>query len=120
MRRVHVGAVGAVTPFGSGASVLCDAVFAGRSALRPLDRLAGTDCLTSVAAEMPDAHPEKMARAVMEQVGEADAFILATTKADLSGIVGPGDGLGNPGRLARRLFDSQPLAAVSCACASGL
>jgi len=127
MRRVYVAATGAVSGFGAGVPGLCDAVFAGRSALRPLRRLAGIDCLTEVAGEAPSEFgggpelPYRMARAAMEECGQdADALVLATTKGDLSGIVGPGDGLGNPWKLAERLADGKPAAAVSCACASGL
>ncbi len=56
-------------------------------------------------------------------------LIVSTTKGDLSGVDGPGGereglGLGNPHRLAARLREALglpgPLAAVSCACASGL
>jgi len=125
MRRVFVAGGGAVTPFGAGAMTFCEAIFAGRTALKPLGRLAGTeDCLASVAAEVaPElADPERLARQVMDELNceDLDGFVLATTKADLSGIVGPGDGLGNPYRLARRLSGVARVAAVSCACASGL
>ena len=130
MRRVYVAATGAVSGFGAGVPALCDAVFSGRSALLPLRRLAGIDCLTEVAGEVPEEFgggtelPYRLARVAMDEcgqcAGDADAFVLATTKGDLSGITGPGDGLGNPWKLAERLADGRPAAAVSCACASGL
>jgi len=123
VRRVHVASAGAVTAFGEGRQRLADAVFAGESAIRPLDRLAGAKCTTRVAAEVPPAwaDPERLARGAMRECGEADALVLATTKADLSGVVGEGEGLGIPYRLAARLANGKgPVAAVSCACASGL
>jgi len=115
-RRVYVQSTGAVCGFGTGREALLNAVFAGDSALRPLVRLTGD---TAVAAEVPlaQADPERLALQVLEECGRGDALILATTKADLSGVVGEGDGLGSPGRLAERLGAD---AAVSCACASGL
>ncbi|MHC4958137.1 MAG: beta-ketoacyl synthase N-terminal-like domain-containing protein [Planctomycetota bacterium] len=125
MRRVHVAGTGAVTPFGPGASALLDAIFRGESAVRERDRLADVDCLTRVAAELPGewADPARAAAAALDEAGAADALIVASTKADLSGVVGEGDGLGSPYRLARRLAPDVPddrLAAVSCACVSGL
>lgn len=127
MRRVYVAATGAVSGFGLGVPALCDAVFAGQSALLPLRRLAGVDCLTEVAGEVPEELsggtelPHRLALAAMEECGiQADAFVLATTKADLSGITEPGNGLGNPGKLAVMFAGGLPWAAVSCACASGL
>jgi len=132
-RRVHVVGRGAVTPFGDGAATLCDAIFAGRSAIAPRRRLADVDCLTAVAAEMPATEaaetelPFLMAvRAASEACPDRGgvALVLATTKGDLSGVTGPGDGLGNPHRLAQRLATALqitgPVAAVSCACASGI
>lgn len=51
-------------------------------------------------------------------------LVIATTKADLAGIVGEGAGYGSPARLATRLADDLGLggerSAVSTACASGL
>lgn len=142
MRAIHVGGRGAFTPFGAGAALFLDAVREGRSALRPLERLAGVDCLTSVAAELPGevvdeagdwrALPLHLARAAATEAlaegGEPAraelGLVVSTTKGDLSGICGPGAGLGSPGRLADRLAAALsiegPRAAVSCACASGL
>jgi len=115
-KRVFVQGSGAVCGFGAGRATLLHSIFAGDSALRPLVRLTGD---TRVAAEVPLewANAEHLARQALEECGRGDALILATTKADLSGVVGEGNGLGSPGRLADRL-DAD--AAVSCACASGL
>jgi hypothetical protein len=142
MRSIHVGGRGAFTPFGPGKEPFLTAVFEGRSALRPLDRLAGVDCLTAIAAEVSGdvvgaagdwrSLPFHLAReAGTEALLEAGdpgrerlALIVSTTKGDLSGICGSGAGLGHPGRLAEALSGSLsiggPRAAVSCACASGL
>ena len=50
--------------------------------------------------------------------------MLATTKADMSGICGKGPGLGSPMHLARQLSQHLELgiepSALSCACASGV
>jgi len=50
--------------------------------------------------------------------------VLATTKADLAGLTGPGEGFGLPARLARRVAAALQLGgeavSVSTACASGL
>lgn len=141
--RVHVGAWGAVTGFGRGAATFVDAVFAGRTAIRARDRTAAADVPTAVAAEVPGAVlpgdlpaaelPLQLAALAADEA-LADArgvdrsrlgLVLASTKADLSGVVGDGDGLGSPARLATRLGErlrlgGGVLAAVSCACASGL
>ena len=115
-RRIYIQGSGAVCGFGAGREPLLHAIFTGDSALRPLVRLAGD---TKVAAEVPPeaADAEHLALRAIEEAGRGDALILATTKADLSGVVGDGDGLGCPARLAARLGAD---AAVSCACASGL
>jgi hypothetical protein len=115
-RRVFVQSAGAVCGFGAGRESLLHGVFSGDCALRPLDRLEGD---TAVAAEVPAAwaDAEALARRALDECGSADALILATTKGDMSGIVGSGDGDGSPAQLARRLGAA---AAVSCACASGL
>jgi 3-oxoacyl-(acyl-carrier-protein) synthase len=143
MRRpVHIAGRGVYSPLGADRPAFLEAIFAGRSALRPLERLAGTECLTSVAAE---AHGDVLAAAGREsnlplhlgalaarealvEAGEPEraelGLVLATTKGDLSGVWGAGRGLGNPGflcdRLAAQLELSGPRVAVSCACASGL
>jgi len=139
---VHVAGRGAVTPLGDGTRGLLDAIFAGASALRPLERLAGTDCLTRVAAEhrkgelaslaspneLPRVTALRAAREALAEGGEPErrslGFVLSTTKGDLSGVQGEGQGLGNPGDLAERLAAELEIGgrriAVSCACASGL
>lgn len=114
--RVFVQGSGAVCGFGAGNATLLHGIFTGDSALRPLVRLSGD---TRVAGEVPPAwaNAELLARMALDESGSADAIILATTKGDLAGIVGEGDALGIPHRLARRIGAE---AAVSCACTSGL
>lgn len=144
MRLAHVAGRGAVSGFGRGRRALVDGVFAGGSALRPRARTAAFAVATGVAAELPagcveanggDAdEPLVLAAALaaateaLAEAGEPDrrrlGLVLASTKADLAGIVGDGDGLGSPMRLCERLASRLSLggerAAVSCACASGL
>jgi 3-oxoacyl-(acyl-carrier-protein) synthase len=70
----------------------------------------------------------RAAREALREAGDPDpggiALVLASTKADLSGVVGEGEGEGLPARLALRLAAELGLsgvcAAVSTACASGL
>ena len=140
---LHVGGTGAVSCFGAGAATLLDAVFAGRSGVRPLERLAGTDCLTDVAAEVPAEicarveNPLHLARvfareAAREALAGSDwapdpdsILVVATTKADMSGVLdSEGTGRGSGHRLALDLakdlgFTTTPTA-ISTACASGL
>jgi 3-oxoacyl-(acyl-carrier-protein) synthase len=139
--RVFVAGRGAVTAFGPGRERLAAAIFLRETALLARRRLADVDCLTSVAGEVSAPTlaeagsetelPFHLARAAArEAIAEARtdaaglAFVLATTKGDLSGVVGPGTGLGIPQRLAQRLAADLGTrgtpAAVSCACASGL
>jgi 3-oxoacyl-[acyl-carrier-protein] synthase-1 len=71
---------------------------------------------------------ENAARQALAEAGDPDpstvALVLASTKADLSGVHGDGEGYGLPARLATRLAASlglgEVLASVSTACASGL
>lgn len=148
-RPLHVAGRGAVSCFGAGLAPLLDAVFAGAVGIRPFERLAGTECLTTLAAEVPAAatvavgagtetdHGPSLTlqfatlaarQALAEWGGTPDRetlLVLASTKADMSGIVTPeGDGLGQGDRLARRLGEALgldgPRVAVSSACASGL
>lgn len=138
---VHIAGRGAVTGFGAGTTTFVDAMFAGQSAIRPRARTAGGNVPTEVAAELPAdllprgpigdlplhlatlAADEALAEA---RVGDRSTIglVLASTKADMTGIVGPGQGLGSPARLAARLAErlqlGAVLGAVSCACASGL
>jgi 3-oxoacyl-(acyl-carrier-protein) synthase len=139
--RIFVAGRGAVSAFGPGRERLATAIFQRETSLAARRRLAAVDCLTSVAGEvsaqmLADAGAETelpfhLARAAAREAlaeARADAadvaFVLATTKGDLSDVVGGGAGLGNPHRLARRLAADLgtrgPPAAVSCACASGL
>jgi len=142
--RANVAIVGrgAVTAFGAGCAVFTESMFAGRSAILPRRRTASFRAPTEVAAEIPDdVFPAALpaadrafhiamlaAREAFAEAGNPHragiGLILASTKADLSGVVGEGTGLGQPWRLARRLAASLelggPVASVSCACASGL
>ena len=140
--RIHVAGRGACTPLGVGTQGFLEAIFEGQSALRAFERLAGTECLTTVAAEMSGDVLEQAggegglafhlahnaAIEALAEGGEPDrsrlGLVLSTTKGELGGVWGPGEGLGNPGLLADRLARSLEIggarAAVSCACASGL
>jgi 3-oxoacyl-[acyl-carrier-protein] synthase-1 len=139
---VFVAGRGAVTGFGAGCAAFADGVFAGRTAVLPRRRTAAFDVPTSVAAEIPAAvfaaglaaseHVFQTAvlagREAFAEAGEpcraATGLVLASTKADLTGVVGTGDGLGQPWRLGERLARAfglgGPVVNVSCACASGL
>jgi 3-oxoacyl-[acyl-carrier-protein] synthase-1 len=140
-RAVFVAGRGAVTTFGAGVGAFADAVWAGHSGVQPRRRTARFELPTTVAAEVPDDcvpeapesdRPLALARrAALEALDEARAadrggigLVLASTKADLSGVVGVGEGLGCPARLARRLAGELGLrgvtGVVSTACASGL
>ncbi|MFO1076621.1 MAG: beta-ketoacyl synthase N-terminal-like domain-containing protein [Planctomycetota bacterium] len=138
-REVFVRGSGAVSGFGAGVETLTSAVAAGawRCARR---RTAGFAAPTAVVGEfpggdLPDAPAGELAFAAAAQAARealaaarlrpGDAgLVLASTKGDLSGIVGEGDGRGSPRRLAERIAAHLGLAgvhgAVSCACASGL
>ncbi|MFG0316717.1 MAG: beta-ketoacyl synthase N-terminal-like domain-containing protein [Planctomycetota bacterium JB042] len=141
MTAVHVAGRGMVTAFGAGRCRTLDAIFRGDSAVRPRVRTADVEVATSVAAELEADAVDGEAtiplvlriarRAAVEALSEGArpdratvGLVLASTKADLGGIEGAGDGLGRPSRLARRLADDLGLGgrvqAVSCACASGL
>ena len=140
---IHISARGAVSCFGVGAESLWRAVAAGESGVRPRDRLDTVDCLTDVVAEVPrritdevetaEALPLHLAvlaaKEALEEWGgdrnEELHLVLASTKADMTGITTPsGEGFGSPVRLARQLAGALqmpgPVTAVSCACASGL
>jgi len=133
---------GAVTGFGIGHARFVEALFAGDTAIRPRCRTADFDVPTRVAAEFPaDVLPRGLpapeeafhvacvaAREALAEAREPQrsgiGLVLASTKADLSGVVGTGAGLGQPWRLAQRVANKLRLGgtcmAVSCACASGL
>ena len=140
--RVQVAGRGAVTCFGVGHQTLVEAVFSGDVGVRPLERLSGTPCNTGVAAEVtaeilaraPDRislplHLATLAarEACSDWSGSPDhrtLLCVSSTKGDMSGITAPGTGLGNPHKFARalaaELSHQGPIAALSCACASGL
>ncbi len=114
-------------------------VTAGETALRDL---ADGACIARVPPDVIGAARRDAqfalalgALAAREALAEAPGvdprdigLVLASAKADLSGVAdlgdGLGDGLGSPARLARRLAAELGLggvtAAVSCACASGV
>jgi len=141
-RAVHVAGRGAVSGFGAGVATLAARVWGGHSAVRARARTAAFPAPTAVAAEVPAGWlppgvaeaelPRLLARAAareaLAEAGSPDpggiGLVLASTKADLSGVMGAGDGLGSPARLAARLADELALggvrAVVSTACASGL
>ncbi len=138
---MHVSGRGAVTGFGAGVPALLSGIFAGERALRARRRTAAVAVAAQAVAEFP-ADPwcegideaslpgAAAVAAAREALAEAwiDAaavgLVLATTKAELTGIHCPGDGLASPMRLARRVAVAlgcrAVLGAVSCACASGL
>lgn len=136
--RVVIAGRGAVTGFGRGARTFLDATFRGASAIAPRRRTAPFAVPTSVAAEVPaDVLPphdhafffaKVAAEEALAEAGEPArgslALVLASTKGDLSGVVGNGIGLGQPWRLADRLAHSLGIGGgvttISCACASGL
>jgi 3-oxoacyl-[acyl-carrier-protein] synthase II len=146
-RAAFVAGRGAVSCFGAGRDALLDGVFAGRTGIRPLERLASASCLAAVAAEVPaDVHArlageesfvlalalhaarEALRDARLEPLRRTDGpslgLVLATTKADLTGGMAAGNELGSPWRLLARVAEHLGIAgrsaAVSCACASGL
>jgi len=147
--RAHFAGRGCVTGFGAGVAALVDGVFDGRTVVRTRQRTAGFRTPTSVAAEIPrdvctlrgdTVDPLDLAcRAAEEallEAGEPDrrglGLVLATTKADLAGLVELETGANAPSRagwglparltraLAQRLGLGGPRATVSCACASGV
>lgn len=143
MRRpVFVAGRGAVSGFGLGVKALCDGVFAGQTALQPRVRTARHEVATTVVGEIPagtfeqDIAENDLPRhtslvATEEAFAEAGnpepqrmGLVLATTKADMSGICGEGRGLGSPMFLAQQLSNDLklglPPSALSVACASGV
>jgi len=138
---VYVAGRGVVCGFGAGLQALTAAVFAGRRAVLPRVRTASFRAPTRVAGEfppgclpdvpeveLPTAAAVCAGREALAEAGIVDTsdigLVLATTKAELSGLVCEGSGLALPARLARRIVDQLGLscvhAAVSSACASGL
>jgi len=138
---VFVAGRGAVSAFGRGRAALEEGVFAGRRAVAPRRRTAAFRAPTAVAAELPpdccagvpetDLPGAAAVLAAEEALAEARVaaratvgLVLATTKAELSGLCGAGAGFGLPARLAERLCAALGLggvlASVSTACSSGL
>jgi 3-oxoacyl-(acyl-carrier-protein) synthase len=143
MRRpVFVAGRGAVSGFGLGVKALCDGVFAGQTALQPRVRTGHHEVATTVVGEIPagtfeqDIDENELPRhaslvateEAFAEAGDPDpkrmGLVLATTKANMSGICGEGRGLGSPMFLARQISNDLnlglPPSALSVACASGI
>lgn len=141
-RPVFVAGRGAVSGFGLGVKALCDGVFSGQTALRPFTRTSQHGVATKFVGEIPPDTFEQPINendlprhsswiAAQEALAEAGnpsrqrmGLVLATTKANMSGICGQGQGLGSPMFLARQLSQDLdlglPPSALSAACASGI
>ena len=141
-RQVFVAGRGAVSGFGLGVQALCDGVFAGKTALQPRVRTGHHEVTTKVVGEFPAGtfdqgiaenelprHSSLFAtEEAFAEAGNPDrqrmGMVLATTKANMSGICGEGRGLGSPMFLARQLSNDLelglPPSALSVACASGV
>ncbi len=141
-RPVFVAGRGAVSGFGLGVKVLCDGVFTGQTALQPRARTGHHNVATKFVGEFPagmfshsiaehDLPRHTSLVATEEAFAEAGnpgrqrmGLVLATTKANMSGICGKGHGLGSPMFLARQLSSDLklglPPSALSAACASGV
>ena len=125
MRRpVFIAGRGAVSGFGRGVTALCDGVFTGQTALQARVRTAAHAVQTTVVGEFPagtfaDSIAGSTAGSITENdlprlsslLATEEAFaeakqperqrmglVLASTKADMSGICGEGRGLGSPRR----------------------
>jgi len=142
MTAVRVAGRGAVSAFGIGRAALLDGVFSRANGIQARRRTAAFATPTAVAAELPAADIERLGgaadlvfhiacaagrEALVEAGSPATArigLVFASTKADLSGLLDRGAGLGSPARLAERIARELGLhgvlGAVSCACASGL
>lgn len=142
-RAVHVAGRGAVTAFGRGRAAFLEALASGASAIRRRERLTALDLRSALAAEVPAevaevargggislvlglaklAAEEALAESHGKTRGVRAALVLATTKADISGLERDGSGTGSPAELALQLLELLRLRgrayAVSCACASG-
>ncbi len=140
-RSVFVSGRGAVSAYGRGTRALVEGVLSGERAVRPRQRTLAFRAPTDVAAEYPgDVFPgldegelpyagaiAACEEALEEAIGVDRSklgLVFATTKAELSGLVGPGDGLGLPIRLARRIARGLgvrgEVSSISTACASGV
>ena len=153
-RPVFIAGRGAVSGFGRGVTALCDGVFTGQTALQARVRTAAHAVQTTVVGEFPagtfaDSIAGSIAGSTAGSITENDlprlssllateeafaeakqperqrmGLVLASTKADMSGICGEGRGLGSPMYLAAQLSTELrlglPPTALSCACASGV
>lgn len=141
-RSVFVAGRGALSGFGRGLAALVTGVFAGETALQERVRTHAYEVATDVVGEFPPGTlpddvaendlPRRSAEAAAEEAfaeaGGPDrrriGLVYATTKADMSGICGPGEGLASPMFVARQLTADLGLggrpSAVSVACASGV
>jgi 3-oxoacyl-(acyl-carrier-protein) synthase len=140
-RAVFVSGRGAVSCYGLGLSALIDGIHSGERGIRQRRRTLRFQAPTEVAAEFPrgclpetselelpfvagvHACEEALAEARVEDVSKV-GLLFGSTKADLSGVMGPGIGLGFPARLAHRIVEHFGMAcvhaSVSTACTSGL
>ena len=141
-RSTFVRGVGVVSPFGIGRGGFYRSVFAGESALHPSITYRDSqgsplcvgsfpcDLLAYVIRQRPLAESISII-AAEEALVESEpqqrhrfGLIVSSTKADLSGILSPGDGFGLVGqfvdRLAAALEFGGPRLAITNACASGL
>jgi len=140
-RPVYVAGRGVVSGLGSTCRTFMDGLFAGQRGVLPRERSASWAVPTTVAGELPAslwAGPEPVgaplpvavaaARQALAEAGDPDpasvALVLASTKADLTGVWEAGEGYGLPAllaeKLARNMGLGSVLASVSTACASGL
>lgn len=140
-RPVYVAGRGAVSCYGIGLQELVDGIYSGQRGVRARVRTASFKAPSAVAAEIPaDCYPGladvelPMATSIhacqeaMDEAGIEDpsrlGLILGSTKADISGLMVDGNGLGFSARLAHRLVKHMGLervhASVSTACTSGV
>lgn len=140
-RPVYVAGRGVVSGLGTTCGTFMDALFAGQQGILPRERSASWAVPTTVAGELPASFwtgtelvgsplpvAVAAARQALAEAGDPDpasvSLVLASTKADLTGVMCPGEGFGLPARLATQLAEKMGLgpvlASVSTACASGL
>jgi 3-oxoacyl-[acyl-carrier-protein] synthase I len=140
-RAVFVSGRGAVSCYGLGLSALIEGVYSGVRGVKLRRRTLLFEAPTEVAAEFPKecfsqtrelelpfvagvrACEEALAEARVKDVSKV-GLLFGSTKADMSGLMGPGGGFGFPARLAHRIVDhlgmARVYASVSTACTSGL
>jgi 3-oxoacyl-[acyl-carrier-protein] synthase II len=56
-RRVFISGIGAITPYGLGVDVLRDALYAGKSAIRPIKAFDASRFQTRIGGELPPITP---------------------------------------------------------------